>query len=185
MKFGIDINKIKQNFSGKNKTKLLFIIGIAGMLLILLSELILDKNPEVKVNEGQSAVTEDNETEQYKQQIQNELTELLTKIKGVGDCKVLVTVEGTTEYVYAENISRYNDTDNERTSDKYENNIVFTEKDGEKQALVRKVIKPQINGVLVVCEGGGNVQVNERVIKAVSTALNLSSGKICVEEKIH
>lgn len=185
MKFGIDINKIKQTFSGKNKTKLLFMIGIAGMLLILLSELIPDKKTEVQVNEGQSAVTEDNETERYKQQIQNELTELLTKIKGVGDCKVLVTVEGTTEYVYAENISRYNDTDNERTSDKYENNIVFTEKDGEKQALVRKVIKPQINGVLVVCEGGGNVQVNERVIKAVSTALNLSSGKICVEEKIH
>ncbi|MDO4944109.1 MAG: stage III sporulation protein AG [Ruminococcus sp.] len=185
MKFGIDLHRIKETFSGKNKTKFLFIIGIAGMLLILLSELIPDKETANQVNESQSAVTQGDETELYKQQIQTELTELLTKIQGVGDCKVMVTVEGTTEYVYAENISRYNDTDNERVSDKYENNIVFTEKDGEKQALVKKIIKPQINGVVVVCEGGGNVQVSERVIKAVSTALNLSSGKICVEEKIH
>lgn len=185
MKFGIDINRIKEAFSGKNKTKLLIIIGIAGMILILLSELIPGKDTKTQTRENQSTATEDNETDLYKQQIQNELTELLKKIKGVGDCKVMVTIEGTTEYVYAENISRYNDTDNERTSDKYENNIVFTEKDGEKQALVRKIIKPKINGVLIVCEGGGNIQVNERVIKAVSTALDLSSSKICVEEKIN
>ncbi len=185
MKFGINLNRIKETFSGKNKTKILFVIGIAGMLLILLSELIPDKGAVAELNESQSVTTQDDETELYKQQIQNELTELLSKIQGVGDCKVMITVEGTTEYVYAENVSRYNDTDSERISDKYENNIVFTEKDGEKQALVRKIIKPQINGVVVVCEGGGNVQVNERVIKAVSTALNLSSSKICVEEKIH
>ena len=61
------------------------------------------------------------------------------------------------------------------------NEIVITDNDGKKEALVRKIIKPQICGVVIVCEGGGDIKVNERVLKAVSTVLGISSSKICVE----
>ncbi len=54
------------------------------------------------------------------------------------------------------------------------NEIVITDNDGKKEALVRKIIKPQICGVVIVCEGGGDIKVNERVLKAVSTVLGIS-----------
>ena len=95
----------------------------------------------------------------------------------------MLTVEGTTEYVYAENISRYTDTSPDRQSDKADTDIVTVEQNGDKQALIKKVIRPRISGVMVVCDGGGDISVNERVLRAVSTALNISSGRVCVENK--
>ena len=94
-----------------------------------------------------------------------------------------MTIEGTIEYVYAEELDTDNDKDGEKTSEKYQSKIVMNEKNGDKEALVKKIIKPQISGVIIVCQGGGNSSIKERVIKAASTALNLPSGRICVEQK--
>lgn len=171
-------------FSKDNRTKLIICIGLTGMALIFLSELIPKKEEKSESENTNYSCETSDETENYKIQIQTELTQILSQIQGVGNCTVMVTVEGTTEYVYAENSSRYTDQKDGYVSDKYENDIVMTEKDGERQALIKKIIKPQINGVVVVCDGGGDAKINERVIKTVSTVLNIASSKICVESKI-
>lgn len=173
--------KAKKFFSGQNKTKLIVILGICGMVLIMLSEFISDDNTnkDKSVSSADNGVSDD--TDAYKNQIESELKDILGKIKGVGDLQVLVTIEGTTEYVYAEELDTDTDKEGEKTSEKYQNKIVMSEKDGNKEALVKKIIKPQINGVIIVCQGGGDLSVKERIIKAASTALNLPSGRICVE----
>ena len=158
------------------KTKIVIAVGLAGILLIFVSEMFPAKNTaESKSIPTESVATDD--TDSYKKQIEKELKDVLSKVRGVGECEVMVTVEGTTEYVYAEST----DNNGDRTSDRYENEIVITDNDGKKEALVRKIIKPQICGVVIVCEGGGDIKVNERVLKAVSTVLGISSSKICVE----
>lgn len=183
MKLKLDRDFFKRLLSKDNRMRLIAAMGIIGIILIMLSEMIPQaEDKKAPAKEDQSVSGDD--TELFRKQTEKELKALLEQINGVGECSVMVTVEGTTEYVYAENISRDTDNDTDRTSDRYENDIVFTEKDGEKQALVKKIIKPKINGVVVVCKGGGNIRISERVIKAVSTALDLSSGSICVEEKI-
>lgn len=185
MKFKINSELFKGLAEGSKRTKLIIAIGLIGIILIMLSEVMPDKSSAKKTDaaENHPSVTAGDENEEYKLRTEAQLKALLEQIEGVGECEVMVTLEGTTEYIYAENISKYSDNDGARTSDKFDNNIVFTEKDGEKQALVKKIIKPQIIGVVVVCEGGGNIRVNERVLKAVSTALDISSAKICVEAK--
>lgn len=172
------INKLKNS---PNKIRIAMVMGIAGMILIMISEIIPDKKrtPEP---ESKSETTSD-EADTFRKSTENELRSLLEKIEGVGECEVMVSVEGTTEYVYAQNISRYTDEDADRKSDKLDENIVIIENSSGRQALVRRVIRPQISGVVVVCEGGGDIRVNERVLKAVSTALNISSGRVCVESK--
>jgi stage III sporulation protein AG len=174
--------KVRDFFTGKNRIRLIVILGMCGMLLIMLSEILpSDKTEEVQSDE--TAQSTSDETEIYKAQTEKELTELLSQINGVGECTVMVTVEGTTEYVYAENLTKYIDENETSSSEKYENEIVMVEKEGEKQALVKKIIKPQINGVAVVCEGGGDIKINERIIRTVATALGISSSKIIVEQK--
>lgn len=165
-----------------NKLRLAVILGAAGMMLILVSELLPNRDKEeAPPSTEQAAVDEGSEL--FKRQVEQELKEMLEQIQGVGSCEVMVSVEGTTEYVYAENISRSTDENADRKSDRLDENVVLIDAGGEKQALVRKVIKPQISGVMIVCEGGGSIQVNERVLKAVSTALNISSSRVCVEMK--
>lgn len=151
-------------------------------MLILLSEIIPDSESEKEDTAiSDDPVTED--TYEYKRQVEEELCRILGDIKGVGEIKVMVTIEGTTEYVYAEELDTDTDKDGEKTSEKYKNEVVMVEQDGRKNALVKKIIKPQISGVVIVCEGGGDIHLNERVLKAASVALDLPASKICVECK--
>lgn len=173
---------IKEFFSSKDKkTKLIIIAGVLGMILILLSELIptTSSKAEKNISAPTDIVTDD--TTEYKNELENDLVGMLRKIKGVGDVSVMLTIEGTTEYVYAEELNTTTDKDGEQTTEKYENQIVMTDDNGVKKALVKQIIKPKVSGVVVVCEGGGSTTINERVLKAVSTALNLPTDKICVE----
>ena len=172
---------IQRLHSSRNKRRAAVIVGIAGMMLIFISEMIPDKKPSAETAVSEREAPDD--CESFRQHTETELKALLEEIDGVGECEVMVSVEGTTEYVYAENISRYTDEDDERKSDKLDENVVIVENNGEKQALVKKVIRPQVSGVVIVCDGGGNTAVNERVLKAVSTALNISSVRVCVEAK--
>ena len=46
--------------------------------------------------------------------------------------------------------------------------------------LVRKIENPEITGVLIVCDGGDDIGVKEKVINAVSTVLNIPSNRVYV-----
>lgn len=156
------------------------ILGICGIVLILLSEIIPDsENDDKSATAANDPVTED--TYEYKKQTEAELCKILGEIKGVGSIKVMVTIEGTTEYVYAEELDTDTDKDGEKTSEQYKNEVVMVEQDGRKDALVKKIIKPQISGVVIVCQGGGDANLSERVLRAASVALNLPASRICVE----
>ncbi len=179
-----DLKKALAGFkSSENKTRIVFVLGIAGIMLIALSSLNTGAKPANKGTESLSSEQDYIESERFRQQITDELETILTNIDGVGDCRVMISVEGTSEYYYAENIDKMQEYSSNGSNEKYTNEVVVIDSGGTKQALVRKKVKPKINGVVVVCSGGGDITVKERVIKAVSAALNLSYGKICVEGK--
>ena len=50
----------------------------------------------------------------------------------------MVTIEGTTEYVYAEELDTDTDKDGEKTSEQYKNQIVMTEENGKKRRTCKK-----------------------------------------------
>ena len=37
-----------------------------------------------------------------------------------------------------------------------------------------------VKGVVVVCQGGDNAAVSQRIVDAITTALNISSKRVCV-----
>ena len=98
----------------------------------------------------------------------------LETIEGVGKANVMLTLTSTEEYVYAETIKQ--------GSDKSENDYVIIDKGSQKEALLKKINNPVISGVVIVCEGGDDPRICERIYKAVSTALDISTGKIYVAE---
>lgn len=87
----------------------------------------------------------------YSTKIEGDLESVITKIQGAGKTRVLLTMENSVEDVYLSD-----------------------------SATKTKEIQPRIRGVLIVCEGGDEPVVVERVTDAVCKALNISTAKVCV-----
>lgn len=174
-----ELKKIGSLIKKEQRYKLILFIGILGIGLIFLSDMLSSDKEKEQASPSESTVS--NDPDEYARKMEKKLSKILGSVSGVGDCEVMLTIGGTTEYVYAENISRSTDLKDGGSEETYKNEIVFTEEGGEKEALVKKVIRPQISGVIIVCDGGGDVKVKERVIKAVSRLLDVPSDKICVE----
>ena len=170
----------KLTSSGRT-TKLIFAAGIIGIVLIALSSIGGSEKIKETAKSAQNSQP-DVQADEFKDKVTAELENILQKIDGVGECSVMLSVEGTAEYVFAENIDKTQEYASGGSNEHYRSEIVMIDS-GSNQALVTKTLRPKINGVVVVCRGGGNVTIKERVIKAVSAALDLPYGKICVEGK--
>lgn len=178
----LELSLIKNKFCAllsddSKKRRLIVFIGVIGMALILVSELL----PKDKTSAPEKAGIEaDLSNESYKTGLEKELTDILGSIKGVGDTKIMLTLDGTTEYVYAEELDTVNDNSDTQKRESYKSKLVITERSGEKQALIKKIIRPQVTGVIVACTGGDDIMIKEQVISAVSAVLDIPAGRVCV-----
>lgn len=177
--------KAEQVFSSDKKIKIIFIVGIAGILLIFFSTMLGSKK-ENTVSKNINAV----DTAEYTQKLEEKILSMVSGISGVGEAKVIITLESSTEYVYEnerkENVDTTKDyadgqTKKEQERNNYEQNVILIDGDGGKrEALLKTTLEPKVKGVVVVCQGGENIEVEQRVTEAVTTALDISSNKVCV-----
>lgn len=157
---------------GKHKTTLLVIIGLMGMSCILLSEITTDGNHTA---ETPPLATEESENG-YETQLEARLTEMLSRMDGVGTVSVMVTVKGSTEQIFAEEVKESTGEHNSQT----EHAPVITKQDGDESALISKTEYPDIHGVAILCTGGGNAVIREQICDAVSTILGIPVSHIYV-----
>lgn len=134
--------------------RLLVAAGIAGILLMLLSELL----PAGK-NEREDT-TRDAVADQTLR-LEQRLEEIVTGIEGTGSCRVMVTLENGVKYVYA-------DTGGTSALSRQETGLLVTE------------LQPTVKGVAVVCEGGNDEAVRRRVTEAVTAVLHITANRVCV-----
>lgn len=156
--------------------KWVVILGAVGILLLTFSA--------VKPQNEATAQKAESTAKQYCEEIENKLSALLQDMEGVGNCKVYVTLENGVEYVYATEEKNNADyaADGEKTTERNDTQTSVILIDGEagETGLLLTEIQPQIKGVVVVCEGGDNAAIQERVTAVVTTALNISTRRICV-----
>lgn len=164
--------KIENLFKSKqNKTKILIIAGVVGIILILLSE--ISFAPDSKAAEVTS-----NDYVSYINNLDKELTEIISSINGVGSCEVMITLKNTTESVYAQNAEISSDGSSSSENNEY---VIYNSANGDSPVLLKENF-PEIEGVAVVCSGGDNVAVREQIIKCVSALFGISSNRISVSK---
>lgn len=172
--------------NGDNKISVLFLVGLAGILLIFVSSLFPSKPVNKKAQELTSTQTE----QQYIENLEIRLTEMLKNISGVGDAKVMITLESTANVIYAQNEQSDNQTqgaqgqDNASNKNSYNSQHVIIEESGDKKPLIETNIMPEIKGVAVVCSGGGDIMVIKNITDLVSALLALPTNRICVTKMI-
>ena len=170
------IGKISEKY-GKG---LYVVLGLLGVLLII--------GGNGKTDGQTKVVQAETNAEEYRCNIENNLSDILTQIDGVGKVKVMVTIESGEETVYArqekttdDTQAVFNNSQNQKSrKSTYQNEFVMVARGGEKNALVEKVLQPSVQGVVVVCRGADDINVVSNVTNAVSVALNLPTNRICV-----
>ncbi len=138
----IKTDKLKALIKNGKAKNIIIVLGIFAVLLIFISSF--------TGTGGENSASNYNVND-YKAELQTSLSEMLSKIEGVGSVSVMLTIENSVEGVYLENNS-----------------------------TKTKEIEPVIRGVIIACSGGDDTMTKARVLDAVTKALNISSAKVSV-----
>ena len=160
-----------QSWSKDKVVRYLLWIGLAGIFLIALSEIF----PREKGKDTADSVTVSGD--QVEAALEQRITALLRQVEGVGSCRVMVTLESGSRAVYAaDTVSATGADGSVSLSESY----LKVETDTGPVGLLLTHVQPTVKGVAVVCDGGGNAAVQQRVIQVVSTAFHISERRVCV-----
>ena len=171
--------KIPENLISKLKSpKTLVILGICGILLIFLSSFI---GPQDKL----SGEVCEMDVEEYRVMLEKNIADMVKEITGNRKVSVIVTLESGVRYSYAdireETSSDKTEGDSDsRGSEIKEGYITVKSSDGGEQALLLTMQMPEIRGVAVVCEGGDNEILREKITNTVTAALNITSKRVYI-----
>ena len=167
----------KKLLGGKEKfSKIVLILGIAGMLFIFISEIFPKKQNTAEKSSYSSAEI----SYQREQQLEKRLQDMIERIDGAGKAKVMITLDSSNEYFYAfDSKTDIAENDAERQNSTEKSPAIIDGKNGE-EPIVTKVAESGIRGVFVICEGGDKLQVAERIIDAVCAVLGIGSSRVSV-----
>ena len=143
------------------------------------SEKVLAKQEEVKMES------------ENKNDMEEELENILSNINGVGNVKVLLTYSQTSTIVpmYDEDLveSNIEETDTEggvrkTTETNSKKSIIYKESSGEKEPITQSVITPKVEGAIITAQGANNIDVKTNIVQAVEAVTGLATHKIQVFE---
>lgn len=149
----------------KKRVNLLLCMGLAGLLLLALSEWL----PEPAAGTAAKVSPPVQTRQDYAAQLEARLQELIVQVDGVGRAEVMVTLAQGEENIYA--------TDSETAGDGASSvSHVLTGDDG----LVETVRLPRVLGVAVVCDGGERAAVQNRICALVDSLTGVGANHITV-----
>ena len=103
--------------------------------------------------------------------LEQNLTEILSQIDGVGKAEVLLTEANGSNIIYQTDAGQnYSNLDT----------VIITDGNREEKGLVKQVLPPEYRGALIVCQGADSAGVRLTVVEAVKSVTGLSSDCITV-----
>lgn len=168
-------DRIKEIIQNTGPVKILIVI-LSGVLLLLISCGNLFENKEEDMEKSISVQKENepgNDLQNYRNMMEEQVRSILEKVDGVGDVDVMITLRSSKEKVTLKD----NTIDEKRREE--ETVLIQDENDNTSPYVIREV-EPQIEGILVVCAGGGRAAVQREIIDGISALFSVESHKIKV-----
>ena len=127
--------------------------------------------------------------EEYPDRLGARLKQILGRMQGVGEVEVLVTVSQDSQYIYATDTTENDQSDQAAaggtggsTQRQTQQSHVILNQDSGDQGLLTTRLPPRVQGVVVVCQGGGDPEVAARITEAVTAALGVGPSRISVSK---
>lgn len=175
----------KLNFKDKNTWLILGIFGVLLLVIALPVEKTEKKNSQAV--QEQQAMDEtaqksgQGSTDDTVSALESRLEETLSLIDGAGKVHVMITMKDTGEKVVEKDVTRQTDADAGGTQNTDLSQSSVYERDGSAETpYISKELTPQVEGVLVVAEGGGNSVVKQNILQSVMALFPLEAHKITI-----
>ena len=172
---------IKKIYGLLKNPKLLIIMGACGVVLLIFSGGFgSQEETEVKNNQDTLELTEN-----YRENLEESVLKIVKGISGDKNATVVVTLESGIRYDYADS---YNETSSNSSNEKSKNEsssssktyLTFKNDEGGEAPLVVTEIMPEVRGVAIVCTGGDNEVLAEKIKNAVTAALDITSKRVYI-----
>ena len=159
------------NTDSASRMRWLLIIGgaLLGVFLLLYGGGAFQSSKENTPTEGSCSPTEDTLT-QYQAYLEARIRTLCQAVDGVEDVLVFVSFSQSFESVYA--------TEETEHGEEY----VILGSGSSATALLLTQSPPRIDGIGIVCTGGGNASVRQELTSLLSATFRLSSNRIYIAE---
>ena len=159
--------------------KALIIAGLIGIALIFLSSFGTEEKKNQKVT-GQEF-----SAEEYCDTLENQIEKMVKEITGSKNCSVVITLESGIKYSYAdireENSTAKTEKEEISSQEQLKSGYITVKNaDGGALALLVTAEMPSIRGVAVVCDGGDDEFLNQKIQNAVTAALNITSKRVYI-----
>jgi len=115
---------------------------------------------------------------QYQKNLENQLSDVLSKIDGAGKVEVMITFDAGAEQVLAYSTDKQTNTssNNGNTTSSITERTQIVLVGG--QPVVLYEVQPKVKGVIIIAQGADNVKVKVQIMQAVSTILNIDTKEI-------
>lgn len=185
----------KEKYKDKYKDKNTWvIIGIVGLLLLVIalpdgrsdtarsSDASADHlavGQETAQESGSSGM--DDPVQSVTEDLERRLEETLSLIDGAGKVRVMLTLKDTGEKVVEKDTTRRSggSASAEEISD-VSQSTVFSKNGSEETPYISNELTPQVEGVLVVAQGGGDSLVKQNILQSVMALFPLEAHKITI-----
>lgn len=176
--------KNRLNNSGKDK---ILIVILTGVLLLIIT--IPTKKRTDTVQKTAVSQTQDTSTTSYEEYLEEKLEDILAKVDGVGKVKVVISFQNTGEKIIAQDENRSSESVKESDSAGGERissqstststNIYYDTASGS-EPYVKSENMPDVEGVIIVAQGGGDGVIAANITSAVESLLGVPVHKIKV-----
>lgn len=155
------MNKIMDALSGK-KLFWPILLGVLGVVFLLIG----GEWAQADNTQSDTSSEEYLSVRFYTKELEDRIESLCREIHGIGEVHVLLTLEGGSEYVYAENLSA-------SFTDRY------MSKNSDAPLMVQEIY-PKIRGIAVVCSRGDDSAVQLMITELLGAAFGIPSSRIYV-----
>ena len=177
----------------KPKKEQLVVLLLFGVLLVVIAlptttGTMGAEKKDADISGTQGATGTDTATLTYEEQLEKRLSAILSQVAGAGRVEVMVTLESRGERIVEkdtpESRKSVEETDSSggsRTTDEQdwgEETVYYEDGSGGKSPYVVKELEPNIEGVLVLAEGGDSAVVKQELLEAVQALFPIEAHKV-------
>ena len=165
------------------------ICGLAGLLLLVIAAPVKQKEQK-KTQEEVTVQSQELTDDQIRQSYEKQLESVLSQVEGVGTVQVAVAMESTGKKQVEKDSpedtstsSEKGDSGTERTSQTVttgETTVYEDTGDGGQTPYISSSTYPEIRGVIVVAQGGGNPVIVQQIQEAVMALFHVEAHEIKV-----
>ena len=174
------------------KKRQLLILLLVGILLMVIVLPVPDGR-EGSEEKGIQAAGEMADTSDYEAYLEEKTARTLQYVEGVGEVKVMITLKSSAQKIIEKDQQSSSQTTEEedsqggtRTSNDISSDrtsIYEQNSDGSQSPYVSKELLPQIEGVVVIGDGGDNAVVVQNITEAVQALFGVEAHKIKIMKR--